>query len=338
MSSKSRKSALPETETPLTAEDRELLESAWQVTRKHHGNTLDLYLPGMIRYGNIRGRYPAVSITGDNCHLMCEHCKGLLLRPMIKSETPEDLVRRCRVFAKNGAHGVLLTGGSNLRGQLPWERFLPAITRINAETKLFLSAHTGFPDHRTCRALKDAGVRQGLIDVMGDDKTAAAIYHLDGLDTVLRALSAIKESGLQLAPHIVTGLFHGKISGEMKALEIIRSHTPHVLVIVVLTPLAGTPMAGVSPPSPLEIARLVAQARLLMPKVPISLGCERPRDKTGLEIETLAIRAGITRMAVWSDQAVKAAQKLGLAIRMQYTCCSVDFQKNYAMIKQRMNN
>ena len=338
MSSKSRKSTLPETEPPLTAEDKELFQQAWQVTRKHHGNTLDLYLPGMIRYGNIRGRYPAVSITGDNCRLMCEHCKGLLLRPMIKSETPEDLVRRCRVFAKNGAHGVLLTGGSDLRGQLPWERFLPAITRISAETELFLSAHTGFPGHQICRALKNAGVRQGLIDVMGDHETAAAIYHLDGLGPVLRALSAIKESGLQLAPHIVTGLFHGKIRGEMKALEIIRSHEPHVVVIVVLTPLAGTPMAGVSTPSPLEIARLVARARLLMPEVPISLGCERPRDKTGLEIETLAIRAGITRMAVWSDQAVREAQELGLAIRMQYTCCSVDFQKNYALTKQPVNN
>jgi uncharacterized radical SAM superfamily protein len=251
---------------------------------------------------------------------------------MVKAENPEALYKRCSAFAKNGAHGVLLTGGSDLHGQLPWKHYLPAIERITGETDLFLSAHTGFPDYRTCRQLKAAGVKQGLIDVMGDAETATSIYHLSGLAHVLEALSAIKESGLQLAPHIVAGLFHGKIKAEMKALEIIRSHAPHVLVIVALTPLKGTPMAGASPPSPLDIARLVAQARLLMPKIPISLGCERPRDKQGWEMERLAIGAGVNRMAIWSDQALHEARRLGLTVRFQNTCCSLDFQKEYASL------
>ncbi len=330
MSSKSRKSPPVEAETVLTAEDRELFKEAWHVSRRHHGQTLDLYLPGMVRYGNLRGRYPAISITGSKCRLMCEHCKGLLLGPMFKSETPEELLRQCLAFAKKGAHGVLLTGGSDLEGRLPWKGFLPAIERIRAQTALFLSAHTGFPDMETCRDLKDAGVRQGLIDVMGDDETAAGIYHLNGLRPVMESLSAIKESGLQLVPHIVAGLFHGGIRAEMKALEIIRSLEPHVLVIVVLTPLKGTPMAHAPVPTALEIARIVAKARLLMPEVPISLGCERPRDQRGFQLERLAIRAGINRMAVWSDDAIGEAIKMGLTIRLQYTCCSVDFRKNMA--------
>ena len=337
MSSKSRNAGSQEVPSILTAEDRKLFDEAWRLSREHHGNTFDLYLPGMIRYGNRRGRYPGVSITGSECQLLCDHCRGRLLEPMLKADDPDHLVRQCRAFSKNGAHGVLLTGGSDPHGQLPWKRYLPAIHRIHAETDLFLSAHTGFPDGRTCRDLKDAGVKQGLIDVMGDDETASAIYHLNGLEPVLASLSAIRESGLQLAPHVVAGLFHGRIKAEMKALEIIRSHEPHVLVIVVLTPLKGTPMAGASPPSPLEIARLVAKARLLMPKVPISLGCERPRNKKGWEMERLAIQAGVNRMAVWSDEAVREAQRLGLTIRVQNTCCSLDFQKEYAALEQSLD-
>ena len=337
MSSKSRNPKPPAAHTILTAEDQALFHEAWRLSRKHHGQTLDMYLPGMIRYGNARGRYPAVSITGSRCRLMCDHCKGLLLSPMVKAENPEELVKRCSAFSKNGAHGVLLTGGSDLQGQLPWKHYLPAIERIIGETDLFLSAHTGFPDYRTCRRLKAAGVKQGLIDIMGDAETATSIYHLNGLAPVLEALAAIKESGLQLAPHIVAGLFHGKIKAEMNALEMIRSHTPHVLVIVALTPLKGTPMADASPPSPLEVARLVAQARLLMPEVSISLGCERPRDKQGWEMERLAIQAGVNRMAVWSDQAVHKARRLGLTVRFQYTCCSLDFQKEYASPEQSLD-
>ncbi len=292
----------------------------------------------MIRYGNMRGRYPGVSITGNRCQLLCDHCRGLLLKPMIKTSDPDHLVRQCLAFSKNGCHGVLLTGGSDPHGQLPWGHYLPAIRQINAETDLFLSAHTGFPDDQTCRDLNNAGVKQGLIDVMGDPETATAVYHLKGLRPVLKSLSAIKKSGLQLAPHIVAGLFHGTIKAEMEALDIIRSHSPHVLVIVVLTPLKGTPMAGAPTPSPLEIARLVARARLLMPKVPISLGCERPRNHNGLEIERLAIGAGVNRMAVWSDQALDEAQRLGLTVRFQHTCCSVDFKKEYASSDRRLNS
>jgi len=338
MSRKSHKTGMPEAQRILTAQDRELFDEAWRLSREHHGNTLDLYLPGMIRYGNMRGRYPGVSITGNNCQLLCDHCRGLLLKPMIKTDDPDHLVRQCTAFSRKGAHGVLLTGGSDSHGQLPWKRYLPAIRRISNETDLFLSAHTGFPDYQTCHDLKKAGVKQGLIDVMGDHETAAAIYHLKGLGPVLKSLAAIKESGLQLAPHIVAGLFHGKIKAEMEALNIIRSHSPHVLVIVVLTPLKGTPMADASTPSPLEIARLVARARLLMPETPISLGCERPRNHKGMEIERLAIGAGVNRMAVWSDQALGEAQKLGLTVRFQHTCCSVDFKKQYAACDQRLNS
>ena len=330
MSSKSRNSRAPKTGTILTARDRELMDEAWRLSREHHGNTLDLYLPGMIRYGNVRGRYPAISITGDKCRLLCDHCRGVLLKPMLKARDPDDLVRRCKAFSERGAHGVLLTGGADPRGRLPWQQYLPAIARIGRETGLFLSAHTGFPDHRTCRDLRNAGVQQGLIDVMGDHETATRIYHLKGLETVLESLSAIKESGLQLAPHIVAGLYGGRMRAEMEALEIIRSHAPHVLVIVVLTPLKGTPMADAPQPSPLEIARLVARARLLMPRIPISLGCERPRNRQGWEMERLAIWAGINRMAVWSQQAVDEARGRGLEVRFQRTCCSLDFRKEYA--------
>ncbi|MBW1704181.1 MAG: radical SAM protein [Deltaproteobacteria bacterium] len=314
----------------LSPEDRELFKSAWDTARANHGHKFTFYLPGMIRYGQIRGRYPAISLTGNRCDLKCEHCKGKLLEPMLKAEGPVHLIEISRRLAGNGAHGILLTGGSDLQGRLPWERYSRAIEKIGRETGLFMSAHTGFPDLASCRLLKKAGVKQGLIDIMGDEQTATRVYHLAGLKQVLDALAGIKKSGLQLIPHIVAGLWYGKLSAEYKALEIIRDYRPDALVIVVLTPLKGTPMAGVTPPSPLEIGRLIARARLLMPDVPISLGCERPRDRQGWQMEKLAIRAGTTRMAVWSEEAIREAEDLGLIPRFQPTCCSLSFIKDFS--------
>jgi hypothetical protein len=168
---------------------------------------------------------------------------------------------------------------------------------------------------------------------MGDEETASRVYHLKGLQTVKDALESISQSGLQLAPHIVAGLHFGRMKGEEEALQMLSRHNPAVLVVVVLTGLKGTPMAGIKPPTPLEVARIIAKARLMMPQLPISLGCERPRNKEGLELEKLALRAGITRMAVWSEEVLAEASSLGLRPRFQPTCCSVDFTESFRMLQ-----
>ncbi len=336
----SRKSILTDNSRPpgslspgsgLCKEDRDLFERAWKIARANHGDTFTFYLPGMIRYSSKRGRYPAISITGEQCDLLCEHCKGKLLKPMLKAKSPDHLIDIGRRLARNGDHGILLTGGSNKKGVLPWDNYLDAIRQIKEEAPLFLSSHTGFPDLYTALSLRCAGVKQALVDVMGDENTATQIYHLPGLRPVKAALDALDQSGLELVPHIVAGLNYGKIQGEYHALEIISDYRPKSLVIVVVTPLEGTPMAGILPPNPLEVARLIARARLMMPEVPISLGCERPRNRKGWHLERLAIRAGVTRMAIWSEYAIAEAESLGLSPRFQATCCSLDFKKEFSI-------
>jgi len=311
----------------IQKKDRDLFDRAWNVTRENHGSNFIFYLPGMIRYGKMRGLYPALSLTGDRCQLLCEHCKGLLLKPMIKATDPETLITKCLKLAHSGHSGVLLSGGSDIEGRLPWKKFYQAIHKIKTETDLFLSVHCGFLDFNTAVALKEAGVDQALIDVMGDEETAKKIYHLDSLQTVITSLENLFKSGLDVVPHIVAGLMHGKIHGEYNALRIISRFNPSSLVIVVLAPLKGTPMSGVLPPSPIEVARLIATARLMMPHTPISLGCERPRNKQGHIMEELAIYAGATRMAVWSKKTIDLALNLGLSPRFQPTCCSVPYRE-----------
>jgi uncharacterized radical SAM superfamily protein len=332
MSSERIKAQKATLEFTLSSEDQELFKAAWQTARAHHGHTFSFYLPGMIRYGRQRGRYPAISITGNQCELLCEHCKGKLLEPMIKVKSPEALIRTSFHFAGNGAHGILLTGGADRSGMLPWELYHEAIRRVKEETSLYLSAHVGFPDSESCRFLKDAGLDQALIDAVGDERTAKGVYHLPGLRPVIKALDAIKQSGLALVPHVVAGLHYGKIDTEYEALEIISRFRPEALVIVVLTPLKGTPMSDVSTPAPLEVGRLIARARLLIPEIPISLGCERPRNRQGWLMERLAIRAGANRMAIWSKQAIEECKTLGLNLRFQATCCSLNYNDQLSAI------
>jgi len=310
--------------------DRDLLDHAWRVTRENHGDDFTFYLPGMIRYGSMRGLYPALSLTGDRCQLLCEHCKGLLLKPMIKATDPETLIRKCLNLERSGHSGVLLSGGSDLEGKLPWKEFYEAISRIRSETSLFISVHSGILDFSTAAALREAGADQALIDVMGDDETATKIYHLDGLQKVITSLESLFKSGMDVVPHVVAGLLNGKLHGEYNALHIIRRFQPSALVIVVFSPLKGTPMAGSTPPSPIQVARLIARARLMMPHTALSLGCERPRTKEAQVMEELSIQAGATRMAVWSTKTVGTVLDLGLKPLFQPTCCSVPYREDFS--------
>ena len=214
--------------------DRDLFQEAWHTARARHGTDITFYLPGMIRYGRHRGRYPALSITGTACRLQCEHCLGKLLEHMIPAATPEVWSEKARRLWRRGAHGILVSGGSDPDGRLPWKRFAPAMGRISRETGLVLTAHAGFPDSEDCGLLREAGVRQALIDVMGDDDTAREIYHLPSLRRVIESLDSLAESGPSLAPHIVAGLYYGRMRAETEALEILRGYDLDSLVIVIL--------------------------------------------------------------------------------------------------------
>jgi len=304
---------------------RHLLQKAREISWENFGKHITFYLPGMIRYGNETGLYPAISITGKDCQLKCDHCNGKVLEPMISATTPESLIEICKKFHEKGYIGCLLSGGSDLKGEVPWERFIDAIGEIKRRTNLSISIHTGIIDFKTAKKLKHVGIDQALIDVIGDDKTMREVYHLnDGVSLIYNSLKALRAAEIPIVPHIVVGINYGKIKGELKAIEIICEFKPRSLVIVVVTPFKDTPMQSIIPPRPKEIATIIALARLRMPDVTISLGCERGRGKDGFETEIYAIDAGVNRIAIQSDRAIERAREYGLQINFQKTCCSLN--------------
>lgn len=300
----------------------ELMKLARETSWNRFGKRITFYLPGMFVCNWTFGRYPSVSITGTDCSLRCKHCRGKVLLSMPHAREPESLVEKCLKLDKKGNLGVLISGGSDPRGCLPWEKFIPAIGQIKARTDLKVSIHSGFVDHPTALALKEAGVDQALIDVVGDDQTYWEICHIkSGSARLLESLDALRSAGIPIVPHLVCGLYYGKIRAEAKAIEIISRFNVQSLVIVSLMTIPGTPMWGLAPPSAQEVACLIAEARLKMVETEISLGCARQRGNS--QLETLAIDAGVSRMALPSEAAIERARYYGLDIRYQRTCCSV---------------
>jgi len=269
-------------------------------------------------------RFPTLSITGDACALRCKHCGRRYLRQMIACPTPDILYSTCLELAANGARGMLLSGGYNAEGYVPFEPFLDAIERVKRETGLFISAHTGLVPEWLALELGRAGVDLTDFDLIGDDKTIGLVLGIDRtVEDYRLAMRALKRSLPHVVPHICIGLHVGELRGESRALDVAAEIEPQAVVLLVLTPTPGTEFEGLTTPSPDAVERVAAEARLRFPDAQLALGCMRPRGPQRVEIEFAALKAGVDRMEIPSEETIEAARKFGLHVRRLDACCAV---------------
>ncbi len=305
------------------------MADAARISWARFGKRITFYLPGMFSLYGERGCYPAVSVTGRSCELMCRHCRGKLLESMVPAPTAQALLKLAERWRELGVRGVLLSGGSTREGFVPLEPLLPAVPELK-KMGFVVTAHTGFATEDLARAVADAGIDHVLVDVVGDDRTVREVLNLpQGVAVVERALEALAKAKVTFVPHIIVGL-GGGLTGELEALAMLEEFSFPVLTYVVLMPavaLAHEAKAqGEPPPKPVpleDVLRVMVVGRRLFPEIEHALGCARPRGEYRYALERWSIRAGVNRMALWSEAAVDEAKRLGLEVIYCRTCCSV---------------
>ncbi len=268
--------------------------------------------------------FPTISITGDSCKLCCKHCARHYLKGMSSCTTPEALLERCLEMHSKGVKGVLLSGGYNEEGYVPFEPFLGAIGKIKKRTGMFISAHTGLVPEELARKMGKAGIDLADFDMIGDDSTIELVLGIEkSVDDYRRSMKWLDRHLPYVVPHICVGLHAGELRGEFRALEIASEISPPLVVLLVLTPTHGTAFGGLAPPSPEDFEKVAIEARLRFPDAQLSLGCMRPRDSLRLKIELAALRSGVDRIELPAAQTIEAARSMGLKIRQLPACCSV---------------
>ncbi len=277
--------------------------------------------------------FPSISITGSACALKCKHCNAKVLNTMFPAPTPKELFDLCAKIKKRGAIGCLISGGCLPDGSVPLEKFIDSIAKIKNDLGLKIVVHTGVIDQSTAKKLKEAGVDAALIDVIGSNETIKEIYQLNvEAEDYDRSLKALHESEIAFVPHVLVGLHYGKLKGELQALKTISKYSPSAVIIIAFMPIYGTPMENVNPPSPEDIARVLAAVRLMMPHVPLVLGCMRPKGKHRIRTDKLALEAGVNAIAFPTKEAVHLAESMELEIVFSSKCCSQIFEDAKLMV------
>ncbi len=271
------------------------------------------------------GAWPAVSVTGGACKLQCDHCRAKILEPMLPAPTPAALWRVVNEAIERGAHGMLLTGGSNHRDEVEYGAFYPTIRRIKDAFPAFrIAMHTALVTRETAGRIAASGVDAAMLDIIGAQDTVQQVYHLRRpVADFERSLQYLTETRLRVVPHIVVGLHYGRLLGEWAALEIVARHRPAALVLVVVMPFYAPAHRAFAIPPAREVGRVFLAARERLPGLPLLLGCARPPGRVKVEIDAYAVMAGLNGIAHPSDGTVELAVRLGREVRVSPACCSI---------------
>ena len=306
------------------------LKNPFDIRKENFSDEITFYGPGLkphstSEFSGSMKEFVSISVTGNNCALNCEHCNTKMLDNMLDLLSFDgSLFDMAKSLQEKGAKGILVSGGSDIRNQVPLLSHIDDMKRIRAELGMVIRVHPGLPNEETCDALADVCVDGVMLDIIGDQETITDVYHLDAKPSDYEAvLERLQRHKIPAIPHIVLGHYFGKMNGEWAALDMIKKYPPKILVLVILLPLTGTGMEGVIPPSMDEIGVFFETARLLLPTTPILLGCARPLGNMKIEIDKSAINAGLNGIAFPSEGIVGYAQEKGLEPSFINACCGV---------------
>jgi uncharacterized radical SAM superfamily protein len=295
------------------------LKIAFELKIKNFGQELKVYIPGK--------KFPAISVTGSNCFLSCEHCNHKYLKDMTSFSDELELEEILLNLEKTGGVGALISGGCLPDGSVPLLKYLDTIKKVKNQTRLIINTHTGLLNKKTAKKLAEAGVDIISFDLNMDMEIIKNIYHLKkNLDDYKNAIKLLQKYDLNIVPHICIGLHYGKLHKELDSIKFIKESgiDPSLIVAIALIPPKNSKVKF-ERPNPYDIAKILSILRFTFPTTEISLGCMRPRGDIKLEIEKLAIMAGINRIEIPSGRTLKWIKERypDISFKFYSACCAI---------------
>lgn len=288
-----------------------------------------MYRRKLIFYYPGKG-HATLSVTGTGCALRCKHCSGKYLESMIDVATPEKFREVIRELRITGKKGILLSGGCDSGGCVPFGHLRNEIAKAVSEDYFRINVHTGRIDLPGALELKGLGIENVCIDMVG---TAEALLEVYGIEAVPgESLKALAAAGFaEIIPHITVGLVGGKLSHEFEALRLVREHLgePKKLVLLSLIPTKGTDYEDADPVDSRDMLKVIRNARNMFPTSELILGCMRPHY-SAREI-TRMIEVGIDGLVNPPDKVEKNLARIGdesnkggnrSIIERKTSCCS----------------
>lgn len=272
-----------------------------------------MYIPkGEIVNCSPNNGFSSVSVTGEQCGLMCAHCLGKHLRGMIFAEDPEKLYEAAKILKANDGIGMLISGGSDVNGKVPLSKYISTIRKI-ADLGLLINVHSGIIDVHEAKELVSSGVNCFSVDVHQDPDVIKDVFHLESPKVYENTIDAILEAGGKIVPHLTIGLSFKDL---IKSAELVKEKGLTDVVILALVPTKGTAFENYH----VSEDKIVISIKIIMDMgLNVTLGCMR--DRRMRNVERRCIELGVNKIANMSQETEKWAESEGYKIIRKNGCC-----------------
>lgn len=266
----------------------ELLYQAQTVHRQHHAeNTVQLA--------------SLLSIKTGACPENCKYCPQSAHYAKQTGLQIERLLAVDEVLAK--AQQAKAAGASRFCMGAAWrevrdgEQFDAVLDMVRGVKAMGMEACVtlGMLNQEQASRLKEAG-----LDAYNHNLDTSPEFYSDIISTRtyqdrLDTLDCVRQSGLTICSGGIIGMGES-VQDRARMLQILANLTPHPesVPINALVPVAGTPLAERPPVDPVEMVRMVATARILMPKARVRLSAGR--QNFSRETQLLCLMAGANSM------------------------------------------
>lgn len=263
---------------PLT----ELIFRAQQVHRQHHD-------PAAVQLCTLQ------SIKTGRCPEDCKYCpQSSRYHTEVEAEPLMDsctVVAAARTAREGGASRFCM--GAAWREVRDGAQFDSVIETVKGVSALGLEVccTLGMLSETQAARLKEAGCAVYNHNLDTSREYYPEIISTRSYDERLETLARVRAAGLQVCSGGILGLGESvedrlKLLGELAALD----PQPDSVPINALVPVPGTPLAENDPVDPIDFVRVVATARILMPRAMVRLSAGRTAMSD--ELQALCFLAG----------------------------------------------
>jgi biotin synthase len=265
--------------------DQPLMDLLWQAQAVHRSAN-----PGyQVQLASL------LSVKTGGCEEDCAYCPQSMHHSSDVTGQPDLEVQavldRARVAAEAGADRFCMGWAwREIRDGTPFEAML-AMVRGVRELGLEACVTAGMLTDRQAERLADAGLTAYNHNLDTSPEHYERIITTRTYQERLETLQRVRKAGVTLCSGGIIGMGES-LRDRASMLQVLATMNPHPESVPVngLVAVEGTPLEGQTPFEPLELVRMVATARILMPHSRIRLSAGR--DSMSREAQILCLQAG----------------------------------------------
>ena len=263
-----------------------LLAMADKIRQKFVGDEVDLCVI-------VNGRSGKCTENCSFCAQSMHHQAQISVYPLL---TEEELVAAAKKAEASGSNRFsIVTSGRGAEQDKDFGKILKALATIQAETKLKVCASLGTLSAENAQALKAAGVSRYHHNVESSRSYYGEICTTHTYDDRAKTIKAAHEAGLEVCSGGIIGMGESMAQRLEMAFEL-REMAVHSVPINILNPIKGTAMADQPPLRPMEILRIFALFRFIMPSMGIRTA--GGREVNLRDLQSVGLMSGLSGMLI----------------------------------------